>query len=37
VVVQLKIPAGAKPGLYSGLVQSSKADQLRAVLAVQVE
>jgi len=36
VVVQLKIPAGAKPGLYSGLVQSSRADRLRAVLAVEV-
>ena len=36
VVVQLKIPAGAKPGLYSGLVQSSRTDRLRAVLAVEV-
>jgi len=36
VVVQLKIPAGSKPGLYSGLIQSSRADHLRAVLAVEV-
>jgi uncharacterized membrane protein len=36
VVVQLKIPSGVKPGLYSGLIQSSKMDQLRAVLAVEV-
>lgn len=36
VVVQLKIPSGVKPGLYSGLIQSSRMDQLRAVLAVEV-
>jgi len=36
VVVQLRIPAGSKPGLYSGLIQSSRADHLRAVLAVEV-
>jgi len=36
VLVQLKIPSGTKPGLYSGLIQSSQMDQLCAVLAVQV-
>jgi len=36
ILVRLKIPSGTKPGLYSGLVQSSQMDQLCAVLAVQV-
>jgi hypothetical protein len=37
VVVAVAVPAGATPGLYTGLVVAAKLDHLRAVLMVQVD
>jgi hypothetical protein len=36
VTVVLNVPEGTPPGVYSGLVQASKLNQLRALLAVEV-
>ena len=37
VTVVISIPEGASPGVYSGLVQATKLELLRAVLTVRVE
>jgi hypothetical protein len=37
VTVQVAIPEGAVPGVYSGLLQATRLDQLRAILTVCVE
>jgi len=36
VTVTVRVPEGTPPGVYSGLVQATKLDQLRALLMVQV-
>jgi uncharacterized membrane protein len=36
VMVRVTPPAGTPPGMYSGLIQSSRPDQLRAVLTIIV-
>jgi hypothetical protein len=33
----VQVPANTRPGLYSGLLQASKLEQLRAVLTLQIE
>jgi uncharacterized membrane protein len=37
VTVMVQVPANTRPGLYSGLLQASKLEQLRAVLTIQIE
>jgi uncharacterized membrane protein len=37
VTVTVHVPENAKPGLYSGLLQASRLEQLRAVLSLQIE
>jgi hypothetical protein len=37
VTVSVRVPEDAKPGLYSGLLQASRLQQLRAVLTIQIE
>lgn len=37
VTVMVQVPANTRPGLYSGLLQASKLEQLRAVLTLQIE
>ena len=36
VTVTVRVPEGTPPGVYSGLVQATKLNQLRALLMVQV-
>jgi hypothetical protein len=37
VTVQVQVPSDTPPGTYSGLLQASKLEQLRAVLSVRIE
>jgi len=37
VTVMVHVPENTKPGFYSGLLQASKLEQLRAVLTIQIE
>ncbi len=37
VTVSVAVPAATPPGLYSGLIQATRMDQLRAVLTIEVE
>jgi hypothetical protein len=37
ITVHVQVPDGTPPGTYSGLLQASKLEQLRAVLSVRVE
>jgi hypothetical protein len=37
VTVIVHVPENTKPGLYSGLLQASRLEQLRAVLTIQIE
>ena len=37
VVVSISVPKTTKPGVYSGLIQATRLDQLQAVLAIKVE
>jgi len=36
VTVIIRVPENATPGIYSGLLQASRLDQLRAVLSIQI-
>jgi hypothetical protein len=37
VTVQVQVPSDTPPGTYSGLLQASKLEQLRAVLSIRIE
>ncbi len=37
ITVTVRVPANAPPGTYSGLLQATKLEQLRAVLSIQIE
>jgi hypothetical protein len=37
ITVHVQVPAGTSPGIYSGLLQAAKLEQLRAVLSVSIE
>ena len=36
VTVTIRVPENAAPGIYSGLLQATRVDQLRAVLSIQI-